>query len=133
MRLARADGTFSSDNKDIGEAASNFYQHLFSGYTPPPMLDDLTKIPHSVSEEKNKSLIITPDAAEILEALKIVNINGALGPDGFSIPFYIRFWEVIKSDLTKAISAFFLWSPTLQILVSHDAHPDTKSSQCYVH
>lgn len=53
-----------------------------------------------------------------------MNVHGAPGPNGFPIPFYIHFWDVIQSDLTGAVHAFFLglqlpkaWTATALTLI----------------
>ena len=31
----------------------------------------------------------------------------ALGPDGYSVHFYKKSWDIVKEDVSKAISSFF--------------------------
>jgi hypothetical protein len=43
---------------------------------------------------------------EILQAIKGVYVEGALGPDGFSFFFYQKLWPIIKMDLMAIVKMF---------------------------
>lgn len=47
-----------------------------------------------VTDEMNRTLIATPEALEIKEALFSINPDKAPGPDGFSATFYQTFWTL---------------------------------------
>lgn len=78
----------------------------------------------------NRRIVETPDKNEIMEALLGMNRDGAPGPDGFSVHFYIYAWEVISKDLVAAIQHFLkgfqpsTWSATTLSLIPKikDAH-----------
>lgn len=47
------------------------------------------------------------EEVEVFEAIKNMNGDKALGPDGFMISFYQKCWAIIKTDLMKVFKEFF--------------------------
>jgi hypothetical protein len=43
---------------------------------------------------------------EVLEVVKSMNRDRALGPDGFPLPFFQDYWDVIKSDIMGVFTDF---------------------------
>ena len=47
-----------------------------------------------------------PFSEEVKEAVFGSYAEGAPGPDGFSFPFYQKFWNIIKDDLVNLVRLF---------------------------
>ena len=45
---------------------------------------------------------------EILSAITKANPNSASGPDGFSIPFFKKFWPILKELICEVIQGYCL-------------------------
>ncbi|XP_061993341.1 uncharacterized protein LOC133711201 [Rosa rugosa] len=65
-------------------------------------------IPHMVTEEENSSLLVTPSAEEIRDAVMKMDGNSAPGPDGFGGCFFTSCWSVVAHDVTRAVQSFFI-------------------------
>jgi hypothetical protein len=55
----------------------------------------------------NTILCSIPEEAEIYEVLLSLGREKALGPDGFTALFYVKYWDCIKSNVPQAIGNFF--------------------------
>jgi len=44
---------------------------------------------------------------EIPATIKSLNNDSATGPDGYNGYFFMKYWDIIKSDLFDAVSEFF--------------------------
>ncbi|CAL1371261.1 unnamed protein product [Linum trigynum] len=61
-----------------------------------------------LSPEDNEDLVKPFTELEVRQAIQQCNGSKAPGPDGYSIEFYKKAWDIIKSDLLKAFDDFFL-------------------------
>jgi len=66
-----------------------------------------TYIPAMVSFEENIMLIKCPDYLEIKNVIFNLNVNVALGPDGFGDVFYHSCWKIIGIDGYKVVQQLF--------------------------
>ncbi|XP_062028750.1 uncharacterized protein LOC133744700 [Rosa rugosa] len=60
-------------------------------------------IPHMVIEEENSSLLATPSAEEIRDAVMKMDGNSAPGPDGFGGSFFSSCWSVVAIDVIRVV------------------------------
>jgi len=58
----------------------------------------------SITEEER--VWMQRDFEEVLESLKLCASDKAPGPDGFTMGFFRKCWEVVKEDLMKTIKNF---------------------------
>ena len=61
-----------------------------------------------VSQEENPDLMIPYSEEEIFSAITKANPNSASGPDGFSIPFFKKFWPILKNLICQVIQGYCL-------------------------
>lgn len=47
------------------------------------------------------------EESEVLDCLKMCAIDKAPGPDGFTMRFFLKCWEVLKGDIMKAFQNFY--------------------------
>ncbi|KAE8807862.1 hypothetical protein D1007_15806 [Hordeum vulgare] len=64
--------------------------------------------PSGISPAENEALSLPLSDEEIRDVIKPCNPNIALGPDGFYIPFFKKFWPQIKALVCKIIQQFCL-------------------------
>ncbi|XP_004292256.1 PREDICTED: uncharacterized protein LOC101292376 [Fragaria vesca subsp. vesca] len=60
-----------------------------------------------VTHEENTTLTIVPLQEEIWAAVKSMDPDSALGPDGFNGHFFVSCWEVVGADVVKGVQYFF--------------------------
>ena len=76
-------------------------------------------------------LIKVPSLEAVYDAIKDMNPEGAVGPDGFGGTFYVHCWNIMKANLYAAVQAFFhgyylpkAWSSTLILPVPKVSNPN---------
>jgi hypothetical protein len=98
-------GTPSSDLSIVSNHIVNFYESLF---TEPlrwrPRLDNLEF--NKLSNSEALSLEEPFEEREVWEVIKSMDGDKAPGPDGFSMAFFQKCWEVIKGDVMAVFSDF---------------------------
>src|SRR3954463_2477992 len=53
---------------------------------------------------------------EIFLAIKKANPNSTSGPDGFSIPFFKKFWPILKNLICQVIQGYWLGTVDISTL-----------------
>lgn len=97
-----------TDQNLIANHAVNFYKSLFC--TNIVLHDQLLVeevIPQLVIDNTNQMLTMVPSLDEIHSAAFSLNKDSAPGPDGFGAVFFQSYWDIIKSDVEKAVIQFF--------------------------
>jgi len=80
-------GSVSSDQPVIRDHIVQFYETLFSEqYNWRPRMDDLAF--NSLDAEETSRLELPFEEREVLEVVKGMNRDKALGPNGFSMAFF---------------------------------------------
>ncbi|XP_071909708.1 uncharacterized protein [Coffea arabica] len=106
-RVRGVDGEWAEEEAQIGEAAVNFFQGLFSadGIQSPHHIMD--HIPGLVSTQDNDMLSRIPSLEEVKGIVFSMDAESAAGPDGFTGKFFMVAWEVIAEDVYRAVVSFF--------------------------
>ncbi|KAK5777284.1 hypothetical protein PVK06_045251 [Gossypium arboreum] len=97
-RLESDGGQEISDELVINEAASNYFQNLFTSKGVGNLSYLLTGINTNVSSDINTDLLVPFTAEEVFSALKGIGPTKALGCDGFSALFFQRFWHKFRKN-----------------------------------
>lgn len=106
LSLSDQDGTIHENHRGIADVTVNYFRNLFgSGHTVLPMPADL-HLP-SLSQSQVDFLAKPFTAEDILTTLKSMPKNKSPGPDGFTTEFFISAWNVIGTDVEKAVLHFF--------------------------
>ena len=89
-----------SDQKDILKELYSFYQTLYTSKSTPHNKEDTRSFLDSldipqISDDSKFKLNSHVSKAEILSALKSLNLNHSLGYDGLPVEFYIVFFHDI--------------------------------------
>lgn len=67
-----------------------------------------------ISTTKNETLAAIPQEGEIFKAVQNLNEDSAPRLDGYRGKFYVKLWDIIKLDFTKAIQDLFLEAEMLK-------------------
>ena len=97
------DRVITTNQDEIGEGLVNFYSCLFSDDDVRcPLLDDLDF--SSIDEEDNIVLDKPFTKEEVLGVVKDMVGDKAPGPDGYSMAFFQRCWDIVKNDVLAGFS-----------------------------
>ncbi|XP_042485259.1 uncharacterized protein LOC122065524 [Macadamia integrifolia] len=105
--LKIVDGTLISDKEQIKEYVTGYYEHFHKGIPLTNHMDLLQCIPNVLEEWDRGRLDGIPSDTEIKSAVWDLDPDSAPGPDGFPGAFYKSCWDIISSDVCKAIRWFF--------------------------
>ncbi|CAA0838462.1 DNAse I-like superfamily protein, partial [Striga hermonthica] len=124
-----------STHKEISDHISSFYDSLFSFEGSWGGEAILPLIPVSITAAMNQSLLKPVSEQEMQLALLSLSPEKSPGEDGMTALFYQSFWDIIKLDLTAAISSFFegngsllkYWNHTILTLIPKCPNPEMLS------
>jgi hypothetical protein len=97
------DGWISYRNS-IGDCFVSNFKHLFASTNPTANTELLDLFHCSVSAEENSILCAIPTETKIHAALASLGGSKALGPDGFTTLFYMKYWDSITFKLSGIFS-----------------------------
>ncbi|WMV37016.1 hypothetical protein MTR67_030401 [Solanum verrucosum] len=99
------EGEITQDTNKIEKEVIDFYQRL---YTETSQWRPTSNIPNCpvISSEEKEILQRNFEEDEVLRCLKLCAMDKAPGPDGFTMDFYIKCWEIVKHDIMKAFQNF---------------------------
>lgn len=89
-----------------GEIAA-YFENLFTTSHPRDCEEILEGIPKTISETMNANLTKVVENQEIRKALFFMHPHKAPGPDGMSLFFFQKYWNVVGEDVCNAVKAFF--------------------------
>jgi hypothetical protein len=82
------------------------------------MLDRLTFL--TISGDAQIRLVQIPTALEIFSCLREMSLDKASGPDGFTVRFLVREWEIIRLEVVRKIQeAFHIGHASKSWMFSH--------------
>ncbi|XP_042484235.1 uncharacterized protein LOC122064574 [Macadamia integrifolia] len=105
--LKKEDKQIISDNSQLEDYVSGFYENFLKGSETSEHLDLLDCIPKVLDDHDRWRLDVLPSNAEIKEAVWELDLESAPGPDGFPDKFYRSCWEIINLDVCNAVRSFF--------------------------
>lgn len=100
------DGMVLFSEAEVSPGVSFFFKQLFSTDQVACCDCDWERLdfPHSWN---SPALIKHVSLEELKKAVFSSKASSAPGPDGFPIPFFQRYWEIINIDLLKLVNFFF--------------------------
>jgi len=99
-------GNIVQDPERIQGEIVEFYQKLYSENVQWEPSNNFLNCPRLTGEEI-EDLERNFDEEEVLRSLKQCAVDKAPGPDGFTMGFYIKCWEVVKGDIMKTFQHFY--------------------------
>ncbi|CAA0841609.1 Unknown protein, partial [Striga hermonthica] len=131
-RLINSRGEELTNQRDIHNHISKFYNSLFSSEGSWGGDSLLQLITPAISHDMNQALLLPVEEDEIKSPLFSLHPDKAPGEDGMNALFYQHFWSLIKSDFISAVLSFFqssqmlqYWNHTILSLIPKCASPDT--------
>ncbi|XP_027169406.1 uncharacterized protein LOC113769130 [Coffea eugenioides] len=106
-RVKGTDGEWIEGECQIGEAAMGFFKDLFTAERDLPSLTGLEIIPKLITDQENSRLTDIPSLTEVKNIVFAMDGESAAGPDGFTGKFFTFAWDVMASDIYRAVVSFF--------------------------
>lgn len=106
-KLHNKDGAVVEED---GKIADLFVEHFTEAFRSAPHQlnpDVLNHIPSLLTTEDNAMICSVPTSDEIKAVVHSMDPDSAPGPDGFSGYFFQICWELIHTDVTSAVQAYF--------------------------
>ncbi|KAJ6974535.1 hypothetical protein NC653_030590 [Populus alba x Populus x berolinensis] len=100
-------GNTITDEQEIGQLATTYYEQLLSA-TPSPLAEDITSLYSTNISDTARcmaNLPITND--DIKNALFSIPDSKSPGPDGYNALFFKKSWPIIGVDFIAAVRYFF--------------------------
>lgn len=100
---------------DITNHIVDYYKNLFGPNDPCSLKLGVDFWPDGLKlDEGDKARLTAPFSMEgIKEVVMDMSENSALGPNGFGVTFFKRFWETVKGDIFEMFQDF--WKGLLDI------------------
>jgi hypothetical protein len=96
MSLQRDDGTWTDTDQQTRRELVDYFKGLYTQNTEPQNLEIMNGLLlPTVPQSAHQRLTLIPSEIEILKNLKEMGLDKAPGPDGFTVRFLIREWQVI--------------------------------------
>jgi hypothetical protein len=95
-------GTLHSEQQDIKDVATHFFKSFYEAnqhLTLQEQVHVAQLYPHTVTLEDSANLDSPCTLQEVLLALKSFNTDRSPGPDGWTVEFYLHFFDLIGPDL----------------------------------
>lgn len=70
-----------------------------------------------ITAEENAQMIKLPEKEEIKHVVLNLNVDGAVGPDGFTGLFFQQCWDIVEEDITLAVKSFFCGNELPRLLL----------------
>ncbi|CAN1163478.1 LINE-1 reverse transcriptase homolog, partial [Linum perenne] len=106
--LERPDGSLALTETEKGSIVFDFYKTLFTSEIGSNMVDlRPLHITPSISTVMNSILLKDVSDSEISSTVFAISPTKAPGPDGFTGLFFQKYWDIIQSDVSRAIKDFF--------------------------
>lgn len=116
QQIRNSEGLLLTDQDEIMASTVEFYTTLFAREATSNHSAILSHIPSILTAQDNLMLTGLLTESEVKTAVWSLDPHSAAGPDGFHGHFYRSCWNVIHSDVFKAVQEFFLGVPQPSIM-----------------
>lgn len=99
-----------TDEAQIGQFATDFFIRMytkFGGGSEALQDRHLSKLPTAIGEEDNCQLLSPISSEEVQLAVFVMGAYKTLGLDGFPPAFFLKYWDIVSFDVTRAMKDFF--------------------------
>jgi len=100
------EGKIITEPDRVKEEIIQFYEKLYSETERWRPDGNLAYCP-SISEKERSQLQAKFEKQEVYKCLKLCAIDKAPGPDGYTMGFFIKCWEILKHDVMAAFHNFY--------------------------
>ncbi|XP_043694296.1 uncharacterized protein LOC122645006 [Telopea speciosissima] len=113
-------GAWVSDPGEVANLIYDFYEKFHRAVPLDNHLELLDVIPSSIGNMDQLMLDAIPDLGEIKAAVWDLDLDSSPGPNGFQGVFFRHCWEIIETDVWRAIINFFREGGLLPRLISEE-------------
>lgn len=106
-KLVEEDGREYTSNEEMGKVAASYFEKLFTTTEPVGVDGFFQGMTQRVTDAMNIRLIKEVKDDEIRDAVFSIKPSSAPGVDGMNGLFFQQYWDIIGSDVTREIRAFF--------------------------
>lgn len=108
--IFNSEGVEVFGREEIEEAHCQFYSALFTAEPVDPDCSAhlLSGVRASLSQPDRDSCEGIISLAELTESLRSLNLGKAPGPDGLTVEFFLKFWDLLGPQLCSVINQCFL-------------------------
>jgi hypothetical protein len=104
--ITKGDGTIITNSSDLQKEAVDYFQDMFKAQDNLAITDQLVVLrnfPRMISEAEGNSIIEPVSLAEILKTLKGFNSSKIPGPDGWTVEFFLAFFDIVGNELLEVV------------------------------
>ncbi|GJT08236.1 RNA-directed DNA polymerase, eukaryota [Tanacetum coccineum] len=106
IRGVLVDGDWIVEPSNVKKEILNHFSNRFADPTSPRLILE-SQFPNTLYLDQQADHEREVSYDEIKKAVWDSDINKSPGPDGFTIKFFCRFWNIIDKDVVAAVSQFF--------------------------
>ena len=102
------DGTWITGDKGVEKVAIDYFDKLFTTTSPSNFNSFLAEVTPGITPQMNQRLLRLATKEEVKEALFMMHLEKAPGPDGMTALFFQHSWHIIKNDLVEMVNNFLV-------------------------
>ena len=99
LGLEDEEGNWCNTKEGIADIDVPYFQKLYTTSYPSRVAKVIATIPTWVTSEMNQSLMKEFTREEVEEALKQMHLTKTPGPDGMSVIFFQKYWNIVGNDV----------------------------------
>jgi len=108
LNLKNDAGTILEDHRDIEGELRNYFQDVLSEpeVDRNSAIDRITRnVPHLITPDINEILMKPVEISEVEDAINHMAEGTAPGPDGFTVTFFHKFWDILKDEVLHLVES----------------------------
>ncbi|CAL1356041.1 unnamed protein product [Linum trigynum] len=102
-KLRDESGAWWRGNEDVSTCLTKYFSELFMAGGRPPQTPVLDSVETRVNDEMNAWLERPLTREELYEALRQMGKRKASGPDGMSVLFFVRYWDIVGDEISELL------------------------------
>lgn len=108
---------WQSDLGEIKNILSEYFNDIYASHQPRNFNLVTSDFAPRVPMDMNRSLTAPLSLEEVKHAVFSINPRKAPGEDGFTSFFFQKYWEILGTEIFKAVLDFFNWSRCLKMQI----------------
>lgn len=101
-------GQWITAEKRVEKVAVDYFEDLFSTTSPSDIDNFLAEITPSITYQMNQRLLRIATKDEVKQALFMIHLEKAHGPDGMTALFFQHSWPLINKDVLDLVNNFLV-------------------------
>ncbi|PKU64858.1 hypothetical protein MA16_Dca019935 [Dendrobium catenatum] len=117
-KMVDPQGNVYDTEKLVFSSGIDYFKEVFNYSKLNIPIVNANVIPKIMDEDENLLLTQLPTEDEVWNNIKDMNGDSVDGPDGFTIKFFVKTWDIIKLDVIDAVHDFFKGTPYPKFFLS---------------